>query len=183
MGAKIQFKPSNKSIQSAAQEFDVTNPPINIDIDDIVAIGSKINSFTWADEGEVNTYRYYLPENVILFLDGLQYNSVYGGNDGFGGSAYANRFKFTFTNYGTLDAIAGDALKSGGPALETNFGKFQKQYNLVDATVKAIEALPTNEGVSIVEVGVDTQVLNPYFTQEENYGPIPSTANPQDSAK
>jgi hypothetical protein len=181
MGAKIQFKPSNKSIQVAAQEFDVTNPPINIDIDDIVAIGSKINSFSWEVEGQV--YKYYIPENVILFLDGLQYNSVYGSNDGFGGNAYANKFKFKFTNYGTLDTIAAEAAKEGGPALETNFGKFQKQYNLVDATVKAIEALPTNEGVSIVEVGVDTQVLNTYFTQEINYGPTPSTANPQDAAK
>ena len=183
MGAKIQFKPSNKTTQRAAQESNVPNPSINIDIDDIVAIGSKINSFSWEVEGD-GSYKYYIPENVILFLDGLQYNSVYGGND-FASTAYANKFKFTFTNYGTLEGIAADAAKLGGPALETNFGKFQKQYNLVDATVKAIEALPTNEGVSIVEVGVDTPpaLTSTYFTEENNYGPIPSQANAPDAPK
>jgi len=182
MGAKIQFKPSKESIQELGRQSDVTNPPVSIDIDDIVAIGSKINSFVW-EAGGAGGYRYYLPEKVILFLDGMQYNAVWGITD-FQDDDYTNRFKFTFSNYTSLELIAAQAAKEGGPPLETNFAKFQKEYNLVDATVKAIESLPGNQGVSIVDAGVDAIFGSvQYGLDETAYGPIPSLANAPDAVK
>tara|TARA_B100000900_G_scaffold399392_1_gene401872 strand:+ start:1028 stop:1567 length:540 start_codon:yes stop_codon:yes gene_type:complete len=179
MGAKIQFKISKEFIKQNADKSLNTRPPVSIDIDDIVAIGSKIDSFTWSNETLEQDYKYYIPDNVIIFLDGLQYNSVFGGNDGFDPDRdYANRFKCKFSNRESMTILNESLLPTGIPT--TNFREFQKKFNLVDATVKAIEALPGNKGVSIVEVGVDdeTRILD-----ENQYGPIPSSANAPDAAK
>tara|TARA_R100000734_G_scaffold3946_3_gene3475 strand:- start:1172 stop:1723 length:552 start_codon:yes stop_codon:yes gene_type:complete len=183
MGAKIQFKPSKESILAQADNDDIVRPNVSIDVDDIVAVGSKINKFTWEFPDGGDEYVFYTPEKVILFLDGLEYSSVYGA--GVGAFGPANRFMCGFGVYDSLDRRAADAIKSGGEPLPTNFGKFQKEFNIVDATVKAIESLPGNQGVTVVEVGVDAGEQYGIDSSHApgNFGPTPSQANEPEGAK